>query len=240
MAEKRFQVFVSSTFRDLKAERERVLRTLAESNYIAAGMEFFPAIDEEQFNFIKTVIDDSDYYVAIVAGKYGTFAPDGFSYSEKEYDYAVQNSLPVIALIRENIESLDAAKKETATEKIELLERFRQRLSTGRLVSYWKDETELCYRLINSLATTTKKYPGQGWVRGGKESQEELLRKIVALEEENRTLQHNILEQQQLPLAARIPELLKNEIDLKYNFKLNSEDTIRDGILALSVRPGRS
>src|SRR5688572_17824780 len=79
---KRYQVFVSSTFRDLKNERDRILRTLAESNYIAAGMEFFPAIDQEQFNFIKTVIDESDYYVAVVAGMYGSLASDGLSYSE--------------------------------------------------------------------------------------------------------------------------------------------------------------
>src|SRR5580692_2554660 len=98
MADKRYQVFVSSTYEDLKDERQRVLRLLAENGYIAAGMEYFPAVDEEQFTFIRRIIDDCDYYVAIVAGKYGTIAPDGLGYSEKEYEYALQKSIPVIAL----------------------------------------------------------------------------------------------------------------------------------------------
>ncbi len=234
MASKRFQVFISSTYLDLKFERERILRTLAECNYIAAGMEFFPAIDEEQFNFIKTVIDDSDYYVAVVGGKYGTIASDGLSYSEKEYDYAVQNGIPVIALLRENIDLLDKEKRETARDKRELLDRFRERLSTGRLISYWKDETELCYRLINSLATTTKKYPRDGWVRGGKETQEELLRKIVALEEETKILQNQLLDQKQIPLAERIIELLNKQTEIRYTYKQAQHDeTPHDGLLTL-------
>src|SRR5437879_2449851 len=113
LSEKRYQVFVSSTFTDLKNERDRVLRTLARFRFIAAGMEYFPAVDDEQFNYIKTIIDFSDYYVVIVAGKYGTQAPDGLGYSEKEYEYAVQKSIPVIALIRQDIELLEPSKKET-------------------------------------------------------------------------------------------------------------------------------
>ena len=59
--DKRYQVFVSSTFADLKDERSNVIQTLMEMDCIPAGMELFPALDEEQFEFIKKVIDDSDY-----------------------------------------------------------------------------------------------------------------------------------------------------------------------------------
>lgn len=188
MGTKRYQVFVSSTFRDLKSERERILRTLAESNYIAAGMEFFPAIDEEQFKFIKTVIDDSDYYVAVVAGRYGSIAPDGLSYSEKEYEYALEKRIPVVALVRDDIDSIGLEKKESTPERIEMLHRFREKLITGRLAAYWKDETELCYRLINSLTITSRKYPRDGWVKGA-EDPEALLLKVLELEEANKELQ---------------------------------------------------
>ena len=86
----RYQVFVSSTFADLEEERKNVIQTLMEMNCIPAGMEFFPAIDEEQFEFIKRVIDDSDYYIVIIGGKYGSLTTEGISYTEKEYDYAVK------------------------------------------------------------------------------------------------------------------------------------------------------
>jgi len=81
MENKRFQVFVSSTFDDLKEERSHVFDTITRMNYIPAGMEFFPAYDEDQLDFIKTIIDDSDYYAVITAGKYGSESSDGFSFT---------------------------------------------------------------------------------------------------------------------------------------------------------------
>jgi hypothetical protein len=41
MSEKKYQVFVSSTFTDLEDERNKVLRSLLDLNCIPAGMEFF-------------------------------------------------------------------------------------------------------------------------------------------------------------------------------------------------------
>src|ERR1043165_6097881 len=100
--DKRYQVFVSSTFADLKDERGRVIQTLMEMDCIPAGMELFPAADEDQLEFIKRVIDDCDYYVVIVGGRYGTTnTSDGLSYTEKEYEYAVERGLKVVALLHE-------------------------------------------------------------------------------------------------------------------------------------------
>jgi hypothetical protein len=50
-------------------------------NCIPAGMELFPAIDEEQLEFIKRVINDSDYYIPIIGGRYGPISSDGISYN---------------------------------------------------------------------------------------------------------------------------------------------------------------
>jgi hypothetical protein len=101
MSDKRYQVFVSSTYADLKDERGKVIQTLMEMDCIPAGMELFPAMDEETFDFIKTVIDDCDYYLLIIANRYGSSAPDGISYTEKEYDYAVSKGIKVVALIHQ-------------------------------------------------------------------------------------------------------------------------------------------
>lgn len=87
--DKRYQVFVSSTYSDLHEERSKVIQTLMEMDCIPAGMELFPAIDQEQFEFIKKVIDDCDYYLLIIGGRYGSLTNDGISFTEKEYDYAV-------------------------------------------------------------------------------------------------------------------------------------------------------
>ena len=47
--DKVFQVFLSSTFSDLKDERSKVSNALAKAGYFIAGMELFPATDQEQW-----------------------------------------------------------------------------------------------------------------------------------------------------------------------------------------------
>ena len=75
-----------------------MLQALMEMDCIPAGMEIFPAIDEEQLEFIKRIIDDCDYYILIIGGRYGSTTDDGISYTEREYDYAVECGLKIIAL----------------------------------------------------------------------------------------------------------------------------------------------
>jgi len=125
--EKRYQVFVSSTYADLKNERSRVIQTLMEIDCIPSGMELFPATDEEQLEFIKRIIDDCDYYLLIIGGKYGTTGPDGLSYTEKEYDYAVEKGLKIIALLHENLDDLPETKIESNPEFKQRLIQFREK-----------------------------------------------------------------------------------------------------------------
>ena len=87
---RRYQIFISSTVKDLEKERTLLTQTVLRKGYYPAGMEWFPGIDEEQFDYIKQVIDDSDYYVILLGGLYGTITSDGKSYTEKEYDYAIK------------------------------------------------------------------------------------------------------------------------------------------------------
>ena len=85
MDNRRYQIFVSSTYTDLQEERTQLLFAILKLNYIPAGMEFFSAVDEEQMEFIKRVIDESDYYVLLLGARYGSLDSEGVSYTEREY-----------------------------------------------------------------------------------------------------------------------------------------------------------
>lgn len=156
----RYQVFISSTFKDLEKERKTLTQTLLKKGCFPAGMELFPAIDEEQFEYIKQVIDDTDYYVIVLGGLYGTIASDGKSYTEKEYDYAVKQGKRVIALVQKNPEQ-----NETDDDrKIKFLQ-FRKKVMAGRMVSLWTKTEDLPMSLSISLDHTITKFPAQGWIR---------------------------------------------------------------------------
>ena len=69
-------------------------------------MELFPAASDDQWTLIRRVIDDCDYYVVIVAGKYGSRGADGRSYTEMEFDYAVEIGKPVSTLVTTSVETI--------------------------------------------------------------------------------------------------------------------------------------
>jgi hypothetical protein len=186
--DKRYQVFVSSTYADLKDERQAVIRTVMEANCIPAGMELFPAADEEQLAFIKRVIDDCDYYLLIIGGRYGSVDESGVSYTEQEYDYAVEKGLKVIALLRENPDEIPLGKSEKEPAARQKLQKFRDKVSTGRLVKFWKSAAELPGLVSINLSRIMNASPAVGWVRANKPASEDLLNEINDLRKMNALL----------------------------------------------------
>lgn len=195
--DKRYQVFVSSTFADLKDERSNVIQTLMEMDCIPAGMELFPALDEEQFEFIKKVIDDSDYYLLIVGGRYGSLSEEGISYTEMEYDYAIRKGIKVIALVHGSPQKLAVEKVEIDSDAQQKLKVFKQKVTTNRLVKFWNDAKELSGLVALSLPKTIKTYPAIGWIRGNEATDNtELLKQLNDLRQENNKLGKQVEELQ--------------------------------------------
>lgn len=79
--EKKYQIFISSTYIDLIEERKAVQETILSMYQIPIGMEMFSADDEEQWEIIKETIDSSDYYIIIIGHKYGSLTKEGISYT---------------------------------------------------------------------------------------------------------------------------------------------------------------
>lgn len=188
MSEKKFQVFISSTYEDLKDERRAVEETIIRSGDFPVGMEAFPAADEEQFEFIKSIISQCDYYVLIIAGRYGSMAPDGKSYTEKEYEYAVEVGVPVLVMLRENLTTLPALHYERDPEKLQKLTEFISLVSHGRLRKGWStiDGLKLSVREALDYAKATKKRPG--WIKGDQSASTEMLERLIVLQVENEKL----------------------------------------------------
>jgi len=161
----RYQVFVSSTYEDLKDERLTVLLALLASKYIPVGMELFHAASDEQFNYIKRIIDVSDYYVLIIGGRYGSLDDNGVSYTEKEYDYAVSKEIPILVFPHQNPEKLSFEHSEKDATKREQLELFREKVSKSRLIRSWNNKDELARLVVQSLNDELEIHPRPGWVR---------------------------------------------------------------------------
>src|SRR5665647_256130 len=97
---RKLQIFVSSTFTDLVQERQACVEAILRSGNIPAGMELFSAGSETQLETIKRWIDDSDIYMLIIGGRYGSIEPKtGLSYTEIEYKYAMEINKPFFSIV---------------------------------------------------------------------------------------------------------------------------------------------
>lgn len=187
--EKRYQVFVSSTYQDLIPERTEVIQALLELDCIPTGMEYFPAADETQWDFIKKLIDESDYYIVVIAGKYGSVDESGISYTQKEYEYAISKKIPTIGFLHKDVDSLISSKTEKDKSSIQKLDKFRD-LVKKKLCKYWSTPQELGAVVSRSISQAKKNYPRTGWIRAdsmGATSEKEILqlyKKIELLEKQ--------------------------------------------------------
>lgn len=178
--DKRYQVFVSSTYADLQEERQEVMQALLELDCIPAGMELFPAANEDQWTLIKKVIDDCDYYMVIVAGRYGSIGPDGLSYTEMEYRYALETGKPVLGFVHREPGSLPASRCEANDDGKAKLGIFREFVQK-KMCRFWENPPDLGSQVSRSLVKLIKSSPGIGWVRGNLVPDESAVEEILGL-----------------------------------------------------------
>ena len=185
---------------------------LLQMDCIPAGMELFPAADEEQWEFIKKIIDDCDYYLLIIGGKYGSTTDDGISYTEKEYDYATSRGIKVAAFIHENLHLLSEEKRESDLGSAAKLDSFIEKVKKGRIVKFWTKDTDIPGLVASTFHSFIKIYPAKGWVRGGSQSPETLLTEINSLRKKNESLKMELgkLEELQSTTVPDIADLDEN------------------------------
>ncbi len=116
---KKIQIFISSTYTDLIEERQAAVSAILKAGHIPAGMELFTAGDESQMETIKRWIDESDIFMLILGGRYGSVEPTtSLSYTELEYDYAVTSGKPFFAVVIDD-KALEQKVKDRGRDVIE-------------------------------------------------------------------------------------------------------------------------
>jgi hypothetical protein len=178
--DKKYQVFVSSTYKDLSEERQEVIQALLELDCIPVGMELFPAADDDQWTLIKRLIDDCDYYILIVGGRYGSLNKEGLSYTQMEYEYALSKEIPIISFLHKKPEEIPVGKSEKEPELIEKLKLFKE-LAQKKMCRYWDGAVDLGSQVSRSLVKLIKDKPRDGWVKASLMPSEDTTKEILQL-----------------------------------------------------------
>lgn len=225
--DKKYQVFVSSTYEDLQEERKAVMESLLQMNCFPVGMEFFNASDESQWDVIKQLIDECDYYVLIVAGRYGSVEEStGKSYTQKEFEYAVSKNVPVISFLHQDPDSLPKSKTETDKTKEAALEVFREDVKK-RLCKFWTSSDNLASQVVLSLHGLIKSKPRVGWVKADQmnaESSKEILKLREKIDALNATI-HEL--EDKAPEGIEDLQQGEDEIKILYTSSFGSNQSFK-------------
>ncbi len=191
---RKFQVFVSSTYDDLRSERTAVFFALARQRFIPVGMDLFTANPDRGWQVITRVIDLSDYYILIIGGRYGSIdSSTGKSWTEREYDYATSKGLrPLVFVSAEN--RLTDSLRDSGTDagmKRQLLDRLVVKVHSAHLCEPWDDASDLAHRVMQALSNLIDDDDidgtlPPGWIRGP--GVFAVASELAALSQENRAL----------------------------------------------------
>lgn len=194
---RKYQIFISSTYTDLIDERKYVQDVILSMNHFPVGMELFSAASEEQWNIIKRTIDTSDFYVLIIGYRYGSEMPDGIGYTEREYLYAKEKGIPVIVFIKQEGIPVKETDREISASKRKKLKNFIDKAKTGREVSWWSTKEELGQKVTVSLYKEFERVNRPGWVRAADVFEipevEKMQRTIAQLQNENEELKRELI-----------------------------------------------
>lgn len=212
---KRYQVFVSSTYEDLKEERTEVLHALLELDCIPCGMEYFPATDDSQWQYIKNMIEMCDYYLLIMGGRYGSMDEAGMSYTEKEYRYAIEKNIPVIAFYHNSPDSLPVNKTDDDPVKKQKLIEFRNFIQR-KLCKAWETKEQLGAIASRSMIQLMKSDPRIGWVRADQITNEENLKELLTAKKKIEELQNQLNEKNKYEINSDSLASGEDKINLSY------------------------
>jgi hypothetical protein len=223
--DKRYQVFVSSTYEDLREERQEVIQALLELDCIPTGMELFPATDEDSWTLIKDFIRQCDYYIVIVGGRYGSVNPaTGKSYTQMEYEFATESGLPTVAFLHHDPGKLIGDKLEKTDAGKESLGEFRKLIESHRHCKYWSTAKELGGVVSRSISALKKTHPRTGWVRADRVPDENSAHEILRLRDEVIALEMKLRDAAHTPPSGSVDLAQGSEaVSVRFRFETSNE-----------------
>lgn len=207
---KKLQVFVSSTYTDLIEERQAAVEAILDAGHIPAGMELFKAGNESQLKTIYKWIDQSDVYMLILGGRYGSIEnKTGKSYTQLEYEYALSKGIPVFAVVLDQsflAEKINTLGLNNVIEQSHSDSYYAfKKMVMSKIVREVNDCKDIKLAVHSTLNEFMNEYDLTGWVRNiGENDNSQLLRENNALIRENNSLNKQIQKlKEQLNIKAK-------------------------------------
>jgi len=146
------RIFISSTFRDLRPERDAAKEALLQSELVPWGMELFVSQPSEPLTVCLEQVQFSDAVLLIIGFMAGSIIPDspGMTYTGAEFDLAQKLGRPVFAFFK--TEGGIPLNKETDPGRRKALDDFKNAVtSAGITPAYFESSDQLQTKLLLAI-----------------------------------------------------------------------------------------
>lgn len=129
---KKYSAFISSNYNSLRNERAEVIEGLLDAQMIPICMEHFTITSSKNFEDVKKLIEQSDIFIMILGGNYGSCDENGISWTQNEYEYAQSINKISYVLLSEEYMNL----KKMYEDGVKLDKKQKKQLKLGESISY--------------------------------------------------------------------------------------------------------
>lgn len=203
MLDTRYQIFISTSGRDMQPERMVLSQTLVGMGFFAWGLEHRTPLTT---TLARRQIDECDYVILLLGSQYGEQAISGVSYLSLEYEYALSQAKPIIVFMHEQPENREIDLQETHPQLKDKFLAFRKKLlHEAEHIFYFKTPRELELAVRLNIPLMIEQYGGEGWVPAHQAQQ---------LQDEIRLLRSKILqlEQRVIEPSTQLNEVAPQDI----------------------------
>jgi len=137
---RKLEVFIGSTFRDHKEEREELINAIYSAGHIPSGMELWDADSRPLEETLQLKLEQCDVHVLLVGSTYGSLIAKGselrdeigydknapLSYTHWEYLKSEKDSRPIIAFV------LEHKSEEKSSKRAKKLKKFKRSVTQSR------------------------------------------------------------------------------------------------------------
>lgn len=189
---RKLQIFLSSTYEDLIDHRLAAMEAILAAGHIPAAMEQFSPGEETALERIKAWIDESDAFILIFGGRYGSIEPvSGKSYVQLEHEYAIEKKKPHFALVVSDAHHEERIKQfGTCVDEREHPAKYKEfkQILTQKLCGFWNDKKDIKIAIFQKLPEWVQRTDLTGWVRGDEATNPDVMNELARLSQENREL----------------------------------------------------
>lgn len=158
--DRKYQVFISSTYMDLKEIRAFTYMSILEMGHIPVGLDIFNVQKNYTTEkYTAKYIDTCEFVVMIIGERYGSISLTDRSYVEEEYVYSLSKSKSVLCFLKSNYNKVDDEK----------YQKFVKRILNNQLVILWDDIDDFKNKFVQSISKFLASFsPSTYWIKSSK------------------------------------------------------------------------